>query len=137
MKQSLPSAFVLWLGLGLLSQSGCAQAAKWELVAQNNTGFYYLDPGSAQSESDRKTVWTVLDYREMQSLRDGSRYRSSHAQMQFNCKSSQARIVHLSHYSGPMLGGALVQQQGLLQEWLDIESASPVQRIAARVCPRP
>ena len=88
-----------------------ALAAKWELVAQSNNGFYYLDPGSVEASGGRKTAWTVLDHRELQSLRDGKRYLSTHAQVQFNCKANLARIVHLSYYSGAMLAGSQVHQQ--------------------------
>ena len=112
----------------------CALAAKWELVAQSNNGFYYLDPGSVEASGERKTAWTVLDHRELQSLRDGKRYRSTHAQVQFNCKANLARIVHLSYHSGAMLGGSQVHQQGMLQDWFELEAGSPMKRVAAKVC---
>ena len=111
-----------------------ALAAKWELVAQSNNGFYYLDPGSVEASGGRKTAWTVLDHRELQSLRDGKRYRSTHAQVQFNCKANLARIVHLSYYSGAMLAGSQVHQQGMLQDWFELEAGSPMKRVAAKVC---
>ncbi len=84
-------------GAALGSVHPFAQAAKWELVAQSNNGFYYIDPRSVETSGDRKTAWTVLDHRELQSLRGGTRYRSTHAQVQFNCKANLARIVHLSY----------------------------------------
>jgi len=112
----------------------CALAAKWELVAQSNNGFYYIDPRSVETSADRKTAWTVLDHRELQGLRDGTRYRSTHAQVQFNCKANLARIVHLSYYSGAMLAGSQVHQQGMLQEWFELEAGSPMKRVAAKVC---
>jgi hypothetical protein len=87
-----------------------------------------------ETSGDRKTAWTVLDHRELQSLRDGTRYRSTHAQVQFNCKANLARIVHLSYYSGAMLAGSQVQQQGMLQEWFELEAGSPMKRVAAKVC---
>jgi len=91
-----PAALVLVVGAALGSVHPFAQAAKWELVAQSNNGFYYIDPRSVETSGDRKTAWTVLDHRELQSLRGGTRYRSTHAQVQFNCKANLARIVHLS-----------------------------------------
>lgn len=128
-------AFGAAFGLAWGSVHTSAQAAnKWELVAQSNNGFYYIDLRSVESKGDRKTAWTVLDYREMQRLRDGTRYRSTHAQVQFNCKANSARIVHLSYHSGAMLGGAEVHQQGMLQDWFDLEAGSPLKRMAAKVC---
>ncbi len=111
-----------------------AHAAKWELVAQANAGFYYIDPRSIETDGDRRRAWTVLDYREDQKLQDGSRYRSTHAQVQFNCKARLARLVHLSYYSGPMMEGKVVLRQGMLQEWFEIEAGSPMQRMGAKVC---
>jgi hypothetical protein len=127
-------ALVLALGVALGSVHPVALAAKWELVAQSNNGFYYLDPRSVETSADRKTAWTVLDHRELQSLRDGKRYRSSHAQVQFNCKANLARIMHLSYYSGAMLAGSQVHQQGMLQDWFELEAGSPMKRVAAKVC---
>jgi len=56
------------------------------------------------------------------------------AQAQINCKSQMARLVHMSYYSGAMLSGRPVQQQGLLRDWHEIEPDSPMARIARRVC---
>ena len=128
------AALAVVLGAGLGSVHPDAQAAKWELVAQSNNGFYYIDPRSVETSGDRKTAWTVLDHRELQSLRGGKRYRSTHAQVQFNCKANLARIVHLSHYSGAMLAGSQVHQQGMLQDWFELEAGSPMKRVAAKVC---
>ena len=111
-----------------------AHAVKWESVAQSPQGFYYMDPGSVERDGERRLAWTVLDYREEQKLRDGSRYRSTHAQVQFNCKARVARLVHLTYYSGPMMGGKVVLRQGLMQDWFEIEAGSPMQRMAYRVC---
>ncbi len=120
--------------LALLAGAAALAAPSWELVAQNNQGFYYLDPRSVTQDGERKLAWTVLDYREAQTLRDGSHYRSTHGQVQFNCKARLARLVHLSHHSGPMLGGSVVMRQGMMQDWFEIEPGSPMHRIAYRVC---
>lgn len=126
---------VLALCLGGMGWSPMlAQAVSWELVAQAPQGFYYIDPSSVALDGERKLAWTVLDYREEQRLRDGSRYRSTHAQVQFNCKARLARLVHLTYFSGPMISGKVVLRQGMLQDWFEIEPGSPVQRLAYRVC---
>jgi hypothetical protein len=127
----------LWTTLAgclCLAASAPVLAVKWELVAQGNTGFYYIDPRSIESDGDRKRVWTVLDYREEQKLQDGARYRSTHAQVQFNCKARLARLVHLTYHSGPMREGSVVLRQGMLQDWFEIEAGSPMQRMAGKVC---
>lgn len=121
------------IAVAVLSLS--AHATRWESVAQGPAGFYYLDPASIEEEeAGRKRAWTVLDYRQEQTLQGGGRYRSMHAQVQFNCKARLARLVHLTYYSGPMLAGSVVMRQGMLQDWFEIESGSPIYRMAYRVC---
>jgi hypothetical protein len=56
------------------------------------------------------------------------------AQVQINCKARLARLVHMTYYSGAMMGGAEVQKRGMLRDWHDIEADSPIARIARRVC---
>ena len=51
-----------------------------------------------------------------------------------NCKGRLARLTHMTYYSGGMLSGAVVQRQGMLRDWNEIEADSPMARIARRVC---
>lgn len=129
-----PLRLVIVFLLACLSLNGPALATKWESVAQSNHGFYYIDPRSIEEESGRRLVWTLLDYREDQTLQDGRRYRSLQAQLQFNCKARLARMVHLTYYREAMMAGAVVMKQGMLQDWFEIEPGSPIQRMAQRVC---
>lgn len=131
------SALVLFLTLGALGLAATvprALAANWDFVTQGNQNYYYIDAQSIRQEGDHKVAWTLVDHRKIQTLKDGQPYRSTHGQVQVHCKDRRARLVHLRFFSGPMMSGAVVQQQGMLQEWLEIESGSPIQRIAYRVC---
>jgi hypothetical protein len=58
----------------------------------------------------------------------------STTEVQFNCKANLARIVPLSYYSGAMLAGSQLHQQGMLQDWFELEAGSPMKRVAAKVC---
>ena len=120
--------------LGLMLPVWPASAANWDFVTQGNQNYYYVEPQSIKQEGDHKVAWTLVDHRQIQTLKDGQQYRSTHAQVQVNCKDKRARLVHLRFFSGAMMSGAVVQQQGMLQDWLEIESGSPIQRIAYRVC---
>jgi len=130
---SLSTLSLLFAGAFALALPA-ALAAKWEFVAQINQNTYYIDPRSVKNEADHKSVWTLVDYRKPQTLKDGQTYLSTHGQLQIRCKERRARLVHLSYHSGEMMSGALVQQGGLLQEWLEIEPGSPMHRLAYRLC---
>jgi hypothetical protein len=97
-------------------------------------GMYYMDPQSIEQQGPNKQLWTVLDYRSAQTTSEGQSYRSMRAQVQINCKARLARLTHTTFYSGGMLNGAVVQRQGMLRDWMEIEADSPMARIARRVC---
>ncbi len=45
-----------------------------------------------------------------------------------------ARIVHMTYYSGPMLKGNVVERQGMLQDWVEVDASSPVHRLVRYAC---
>jgi hypothetical protein len=109
-------------------------AQRWDAVLLADQGMYYMDPTSVEQQAGLKVLWTLLDYRNPQATSDGQSYRSMRAQVQVNCKANLARFIHISYYSGGMLNGKLVQQQGMLRDWHEIEVDSPIARIARRAC---
>lgn len=95
---------------------------------------YYMDPKSIEQQGPIKVMWTVLDYRNAQTTSEGQSYRSIRAQVQINCKARLARLTHMTYHGGGMLSGPVVQRRGMLNDWLEIETDSPMARIARRVC---
>ena len=128
------TAHYAFIGLICVMCSVAKASAKWESVTRNDLGLFYIDPKSITEEDGRKWVWTALDYKKTQSTGDGKPYLSTHSQIQLNCKLKMARVMHLTHYTGPMLTGQVVSRQGMLHEWLNIEPTSPIQKIARRIC---
>ncbi len=125
----------LLLSLVLLAGLQPAWAdTRWEPLTLADQGMYYFDPQSIEQQGSNKQLWTVLDYRSPQTNSEGQSYRSMRAQVQINCKARLARLTHMSYYSGGMLGGSVVQRQGMLRDWNEIEADSPMARIARRVC---
>ena len=133
MNLSKPFVYAL-AGMCLLMCSGAKASSKWEALTLSDQGLFYIDPQSITEEDGRKKVWSALDYKKPQTTGDGKAYMSMHSQIQFNCKLKMARVLHLTYYAGPMLTGKVVSQQGMLQEWLDIDPSSPIHKIARRVC---
>ena len=119
---------------GLLGLCPAWADTRWEPLTLADQGMYYLDPQSIEQQGPNKQLWTVLDYRSAQTTSEGQSYRSVRAQLQINCKARLARLTHMTYYSGGMLNGAVVQRQGMLRDWNEIEADSPMARIARRVC---
>jgi hypothetical protein len=125
----------LLLSLVLLAGLQPAWAdTRWEPLTLADQGMYYFDPQSIEQQGSNKQLWTVLDYRSPQTNSEGQSYRSMRAQVQINCKARLARLTHMSYYSGGMLSGSVVQRQGMLRDWNEIEADSPMARIGRRVC---
>ncbi len=107
---------------------------RWEPVMLAEQGMFYLDPASIETRNERKEVWTALDYRKPQFTAEGKAYLSTRAQVWVNCRLQMARIMHLTYYSGPMLGGRESEKTGMLQDWKEIEPDTPAHKIARKVC---
>lgn len=131
LRQAITLSILCWVQ-GVTSPA--LAAPKWEPVTLNELGLFYIDPQSITEEDGRKKVWSVLDYKKVQHTADDKAYLSVHSQVQVNCKMKMARVMHVTYHSGPMLSGSVVLKQGMLHEWLEIESTSPIHRIARRVC---
>ena len=129
-----PALIVLVACLGsLLSFTGRADI-RWEPLTLADQGMYYMDPQSIEQQGQVKLLWTVLDYRSVQTTSEGQSYRSMRAQVQINCKARLARLTHMTYHSGGMPTGAVVQKQGMLRDWNETQADSPMARIARRVC---
>lgn len=130
------SASFTCCAIGLLSfvSAPASAATKWEPITLTELGLFYIDPKSITEEEGRRKVWSLLDYKKIQHTADDKSYLSVQSQVQVNCKMKMARVMHVTYYSGAMLSGQTVLKQGMLHEWLEIDPASPVQKIARRIC---
>lgn len=119
--------------LALLCELSTA-APKWEVVVLNDQGMFYVDANSVTQESGRKVLWSAIDYKKPQTTAEGQSYLSVQSQLMINCQAKMARVMHLTYYGGAMLSGKVISRQGMLHEWMDIDPASSIQKIARRVC---
>lgn len=113
---------------------GVNAGPKWERIALNDQGVFFIDPQSITEEDGYKKVWGALDYKKQQLTGDGKSYLSIQTQVQINCKKKMARVLHMTYFAGPMMTGQTVYRQGMLHEWLNIDSTSPIYKIARRIC---
>ena len=109
-------------------------APRWEQVVSSGPGHYYIDPASIAKDGDRRTFDSALDYRHPQTSAAGKTYQSVATQFQVNCRMKMARIIHMTYYSGPMLAGTVVERQGMLKDWMEVDASSPVHRLIRYAC---
>ena len=109
-------------------------APKWEPIMSNQDGLFLIDTKSNTVEDGLKKVWSALDYKKPQTTSNGKTYMSLQSQVQVNCKQKLARVLHMTYYSGAMLTGDTVYRQGMLHEWMTIDPASPIHKIARKIC---
>lgn len=120
--------------IGSLCSWAAAAPAHWDAVLLTDLGLYHFDPHSVTTQGSIKTFQTLLDYKSTQETSDGRKYLSSQAEIQLNCKSHLARIMHMSYRTGAMGSGKEAHKEGSVREWMDIPKGSPIERIAYRIC---
>ncbi len=98
-------------------------------IRRPGQSYNHIDPASITRAGDRRTFNSALDYRSPQTSSTGKSYQSVESQFQVNCRMKMARIVHMTYYSGPMLTGSVVERQGMLYDWMEVDPTSPVHRL--------
>lgn len=129
-----PFTFLAILSASCLVAAGASANPKWESITQSDQGAFYIDAKSITEEDGRKKVSSVLDYKKPQTTGNGKTYLSLQSQVQINCKQKMARVLHMAYFTGPMLTGQEVYRQGMLHEWVNIDPASPIHKIARKIC---
>ncbi len=127
----LKLTLVLSSSLGLTAM---AASTHWDAVLLTPLGLYHVDTHAVSDKGDIKTVQSLLDYKTTQETSEGQKYRSSQTELQLNCKTHSARIMHTRYLAGAMGSGQEVHKEGSVREWLDIVKGTPIDRIAHRVC---
>lgn len=123
--------FALLLTLSALSLPA---HARWETMGLYPIGAFYIETSSVVREGDYRKLLSALDYRDPQSSSQGKPFLSTRSQLHIDCKKEQVRTLHLTMFAGPMLSGAVVESEGILQEWQLIPAETPMRRIWNRVC---
>ncbi len=123
-----------WAVFALLLTFSLPAHARWETMGLYPLGVFYVDTASVVREGEHRKLLSMLDYREAQSGSQGKPFLSTRSQLHIDCKKEQVRTLHLTMFAGPMLSGAVVESEGILQEWQLIPAETPMRRIWNRVC---
>lgn len=133
---SLASAATIlaFIGLALFSRQPIEAAPQWEAITLADQGMFYIDQTSIVREGSIRKFQSALDHKTIQTTSDGKSFWSNETHVQVDCNARQARVVHLTLYSGKMLTGKPVLKEGILREWQPITPTSAMEKLARRVC---
>lgn len=128
----------LSMALTCLLQASLAMAQQprphWDAVVLNDKGLFHFDPHSVSVNGQVRTFLSMVDYKTPQETAEGKRYQSTVTEIQLNCKNGTARIMHMAYHAGGMGAGKEIHKEGMVREWMDVPAASPIERIAKRIC---
>ena len=120
--------------LGLLA-SGHAKA-DWTKFDSVDTGTYYLDLDTVKKSGYIRSFWSILDYRLPQKTSRGMHYQSTRTHMEIDCRQKTVHILSFSMHAGPMLGGEVIDTQGIMRDWQSIPPDTPLEKLHRVVCTR-
>ena len=111
-----------------------AFALNWTAAGLHDLGIYYYDSSSIEHQGDKHRAWTMLDYRDPQKNKQGHSFKSTRAQMEFDCKDKRVRALTVSFHSGAKLTGEVLVSEGVFQDWMSVPPSTPMANIMKAVC---
>ena len=111
-----------------------AFALSWTAAGLHDLGIYYYDSSSIEHQGDKHRAWTMLDYRDPQKNKQGNSFKSTRAQMEFDCKDKRVRALTVSFHSGAKLTGEVLVSEGVFQDWMSVPPSTPMANIMKAVC---
>lgn len=112
----------------------CPARAEWTSIGRFDRGEFFIDRSTLQIKGDQREVWSVMNYRNPEMDHGGNIFRSTRSLLQLECKARQARAIHMTFFSGAMLGGKQISTMGSLPGWDKVLPDSPMQTILDLVC---
>jgi len=122
-----PLAYFLAFGalITLLSLSSGPANAEWVSIDANNQRgrTVYTDPDTIRLKGDVVTMWSLNDYRTIQTMGSTS-YLSSKVQTEYDCAEERIRTLASTFFSGNMGSGDVVFSISKAGKWQLLEPGS-------------
>jgi hypothetical protein len=124
---TLPLAFFLgfWSLITLLLLSSGSAYAEWVSIDANNQRgkTIYTDPDSIRLKGDVVTMWSLHDYKTVQTMGSTS-YLSYKVQTEYDCAEERIRKLGSTFFSGNMGSGEVVHSISKIGKWQRVEPGS-------------
>jgi hypothetical protein len=95
----------------------CAAQAAWVAESKEERFTVYLDASRVVKSGDSAKVWTLYDYKAVQTGGDGQKFLSVSIQTEIDCKQGRLRLFTLLFHSGPMATGQAVTSESGATDW--------------------
>lgn len=104
--------------------------AEWAVVGETNNSDFYIDHETIRKNGNFHTVVIMLDHR----LMNNTGAMSSRAFMVYDCKLKRSRVLSLSTYTLPKLGGEKIFSGSVDENWEKVPAKSITHSIFEIIC---
>lgn len=119
------------LVLSVLSSSAMAE---WVRIYGDDKMNAYADSASIRKKGNVTKVFSLFDFRDENTLKEGAAYQSIVRETDFNCKQNQQRMVSFVIYSGKMAKGKVVESGDETQDWKTVSREQVARDMKKYVC---
>jgi hypothetical protein len=116
----------------LLLSSGPAYA-EWVSVGTDDKLTLYVDPDTIRRKGDLVKMWSLLDYKTIQTSSGGS-YLSTKQQSEYDCTDERERLIVFAAFSGSMGSGKVVFLNQTEDKWVPVAPDSSGQAMWKFAC---
>jgi hypothetical protein len=118
----------------LVLSSGPAYA-EWVEFAKNDQlgATMYVDPDTIRRTGDLVKMWSLLDYKTVQTSSGGS-YLSTKEQSEYDCTEERERLKAFAAFSGSMGSGTVVSLNPTEDKWVPVAPDSSGQAMRKFAC---
>lgn len=109
-----------------LTGGSSREAEKWVKVggAENKNVVSYADPDSMLKDGDSTKMWSLLDFRAVQTSPTSKSFMSMKLHYEYDCKEGKSRKLSHSFHAENMGGGETVYSDSEADKWKPVEPGS-------------
>lgn len=101
----------------LAGACGSASAEVWVTVGKNEKFSAYADPSSMRKSGNTVKMWSLFDYKTVQTGAAGKQYLSAKRQFEYDCKDGRARARAETFHAENLAKGELIATSNLNLNW--------------------
>ncbi len=110
-----------------------AFAENWERYARNREATRYYDTVRRVAMSGMAIIWDLHDLA-AEASEQGKSYRSVLYPTEFNCRHLRKRVLSVLKMDGRMGSGAVVSENTMVGEWIDVPTSTPEAELMRIAC---
>jgi hypothetical protein len=123
-----------WLLLSALLIATPAFAENWVRYAQTDEAGRYYDKFRMVNMSGNAFIWDLHDLQNPAVDASGKTYQSVLLPTEFSCRKHQRRVLSTQKMSDRMGTGALITEQNVVGNWVDVVPQTPDDDLMRAVC---